>query len=128
MRTNKIFILACLHPPRSPTREAVCRSSGKTRHGAYLKYTQNIMLQHQGEDPTGKPTPLICSTNPTAVSLRRLQKNPYWRYHQPIDRERAHSCHPSTAKRGPKGIPRDTIFLLTGRRRWQTCGSENQRR
>ncbi|GFY17260.1 hypothetical protein TNCV_1090341 [Trichonephila clavipes] len=25
------------------------------RHGAYLEYTQNIMLQHQGEDPTGKP-------------------------------------------------------------------------
>ncbi|GFY29832.1 hypothetical protein TNCV_4071451 [Trichonephila clavipes] len=24
----------------------------KTRHGAYLEYTQNIMLQHQGEDPT----------------------------------------------------------------------------
>ncbi|GFT03142.1 hypothetical protein TNCV_3610281 [Trichonephila clavipes] len=35
----------------------------KTRHGAYLKYTQNIMLQHQGEDPTGKPDTLICSTN-----------------------------------------------------------------
>ncbi|GFT76725.1 hypothetical protein TNCV_335871 [Trichonephila clavipes] len=47
----------------------------KTRHGAYLKYTQNIMLQHQGEDPTGiNPTPLICSTNPTAVSLRRLRR------------------------------------------------------
>ncbi|GFU35836.1 hypothetical protein TNCV_2900571 [Trichonephila clavipes] len=28
--------------------------------GAYLKYTQNIMLQHQGEDPTGKPdTPYL---------------------------------------------------------------------
>ncbi|GFT74247.1 hypothetical protein TNCV_5034581 [Trichonephila clavipes] len=27
-----------------------------TRHGAYLKYTQNIVLQNQGEDPTGKPT------------------------------------------------------------------------
>ncbi|GFW97095.1 hypothetical protein TNCV_2697171 [Trichonephila clavipes] len=27
----------------------------QTRHGAYLEYTQNIMLQHQGEDPTGKP-------------------------------------------------------------------------
>ncbi|GFX80424.1 hypothetical protein TNCV_177631 [Trichonephila clavipes] len=27
----------------------------KTRHGAYLEYTQNIMLQHQDEDPTGKP-------------------------------------------------------------------------
>ncbi|GFW30475.1 hypothetical protein TNCV_454131 [Trichonephila clavipes] len=49
---RKNFILACLHPQRSPTREAVCRSSGKTRHGAYLKYTQNIVLQHQGEDPT----------------------------------------------------------------------------
>ncbi|GFX01366.1 hypothetical protein TNCV_4736071 [Trichonephila clavipes] len=24
----------------------------KTRHGAYLEYTQNIVLQHQGEDPT----------------------------------------------------------------------------
>ncbi|GFW07836.1 hypothetical protein TNCV_3919691 [Trichonephila clavipes] len=40
------------------------------------------MLQHQGEDPTGKPDTLICSTNPTAVSLRGLRK----RYHQPIDR------------------------------------------
>ncbi|GFU59095.1 hypothetical protein TNCV_2933841 [Trichonephila clavipes] len=46
----------------------------KTRHGAYLKYTQNIMLQHQGEDPTGKPDTLTCSTNPTAVSLRRLRR------------------------------------------------------
>ncbi|GFV75827.1 hypothetical protein TNCV_1757551 [Trichonephila clavipes] len=24
------------------------------RHSAYLEYTQNIMLQHQGGDPTGK--------------------------------------------------------------------------
>ncbi|GFW36831.1 hypothetical protein TNCV_4348721 [Trichonephila clavipes] len=32
----------------------------KTRHGAYLEYTQNIVLQHQGEDPTGKPaTPYL---------------------------------------------------------------------
>ncbi|GFW25073.1 uncharacterized protein TNCV_3155761 [Trichonephila clavipes] len=32
----------------------------KTRHGAYLKYSQNIVLQHQGEDPTGKPdTPYL---------------------------------------------------------------------
>ncbi|GFV82542.1 hypothetical protein TNCV_3983321 [Trichonephila clavipes] len=31
--------------------------------------------------------------------------------------ERAHSCHPSSVKRGPKGTqryPQDTIFLLTG--------------
>ncbi|GFV95337.1 hypothetical protein TNCV_4587121 [Trichonephila clavipes] len=26
---RKDFILVCLHPPRSPTRKAVCRSSGK---------------------------------------------------------------------------------------------------
>ncbi|GFW88972.1 hypothetical protein TNCV_2684061 [Trichonephila clavipes] len=67
---RKNFILACLHPPRSPAREAMCRSSGKTRNGAYLEYTQNIVLHHQGEDPTGKPAALICSTNPTAISLR----------------------------------------------------------
>ncbi|GFS57786.1 hypothetical protein TNCV_2908961 [Trichonephila clavipes] len=34
----------------------------KTMHGACLEYTQNIILQHLGQDPTGKPTPLICST------------------------------------------------------------------
>ncbi|GFS62983.1 hypothetical protein TNIN_492201 [Trichonephila inaurata madagascariensis] len=37
------FVLACLHPPRSPTREAVCRSSGKnqTRHlpGVHPEYS-----------------------------------------------------------------------------------------
>ncbi|GFU65056.1 hypothetical protein TNCV_4130621 [Trichonephila clavipes] len=27
-KREKNFVLACLHPPRSPTREAVCRSSG----------------------------------------------------------------------------------------------------
>ncbi|GFX94824.1 hypothetical protein TNCV_2378971 [Trichonephila clavipes] len=32
----------------------------KTRHGAYLEYTQNIVLQQQGEDPTDKPaTPYL---------------------------------------------------------------------
>ncbi|GFV88623.1 hypothetical protein TNCV_1244331 [Trichonephila clavipes] len=31
-----------------------------TRHGAYLEYTQNIVIQHQGENPTGKPaTPYL---------------------------------------------------------------------
>ncbi|GFY18031.1 hypothetical protein TNCV_3385221 [Trichonephila clavipes] len=43
-----------------------------TRHGAYLEYTQNIVLQHQGECYSIRvnPTPLICSTNPTAMFLR----------------------------------------------------------
>ncbi|GFU90498.1 hypothetical protein TNCV_2574311 [Trichonephila clavipes] len=32
----------------------------KTRHGAYLEYTQNIVLLHQGDDPTGRPdTPYL---------------------------------------------------------------------
>ncbi|GFU50086.1 hypothetical protein TNCV_3210811 [Trichonephila clavipes] len=61
------FVLACLPPPRSPTREAVCRSSGKTRH---LEYIQNIVLQHQGEDPTGNPPPLTWNTKPTAMCIR----------------------------------------------------------
>ncbi|GFX71015.1 hypothetical protein TNCV_2706181 [Trichonephila clavipes] len=35
-------------------------SLAKTRHGAYLEYTQNLVLQHQGEDPTGQPdTPYL---------------------------------------------------------------------
>ncbi|GFU76177.1 hypothetical protein TNCV_1233281 [Trichonephila clavipes] len=38
----------------------------KARHGAYLEYTQNIVLQHQCEDPTGKPATFICSTNPSS--------------------------------------------------------------
>ncbi|GFT29393.1 hypothetical protein TNCV_757491 [Trichonephila clavipes] len=29
MKIDMVFILECLYPPRSPTREAVCRSSGK---------------------------------------------------------------------------------------------------
>ncbi|GFU78340.1 hypothetical protein TNCV_528831 [Trichonephila clavipes] len=29
MKSEIVFILECLHPPRSPTREAVCGSSGK---------------------------------------------------------------------------------------------------
>ncbi|GFU03244.1 hypothetical protein TNCV_2721291 [Trichonephila clavipes] len=41
----------------------------KTRYGAYLEYTQNIMLQHQNEIQRVIPPPLICSTNPTTVSL-----------------------------------------------------------
>ncbi|GFU95340.1 dimer_Tnp_hAT domain-containing protein [Trichonephila clavipes] len=44
----------------------------RTRHGAYLEYTQNIMLQHQGEDPSCNPPPLTCSTNPTAMFPKRL--------------------------------------------------------
>ncbi|GFT84188.1 hypothetical protein TNCV_1150041 [Trichonephila clavipes] len=29
MKREMVFILECPQPPRSPTREAVCRSSGK---------------------------------------------------------------------------------------------------
>ncbi|GFW40773.1 hypothetical protein TNCV_4528621 [Trichonephila clavipes] len=41
------------------------------------------MIQHQGEDPTGKPTsPLICSTTLQQCLLGDTEE----RYHQPIDR------------------------------------------
>ncbi|GFS88523.1 hypothetical protein TNCV_1461551 [Trichonephila clavipes] len=54
-----------------------------TRHGAYLKYIQNIVLQHQGEDPTGKPNlPL-----PAALTLQQcLFGDTEERYHQLIER------------------------------------------
>ncbi|GFV20548.1 hypothetical protein TNCV_4143091 [Trichonephila clavipes] len=69
---RKNFILACLHPSRSPTREAVCQSSGKTRQGAYLEYTQNVVIQHQGEDPMGTGTVNASCTNCKAAFTPRL--------------------------------------------------------
>ncbi|GFY09427.1 hypothetical protein TNCV_1942371 [Trichonephila clavipes] len=52
-----------LHPGVPPpttesTREAVYRSSGKKPGTRLPKYTQNIMIQHQGEDQRVNPTPL----------------------------------------------------------------------
>ncbi|GFT11112.1 hypothetical protein TNCV_1084641 [Trichonephila clavipes] len=81
---NKL-ILACLHPPRSTTREAVCRSYGKNQvRGAYLDYTQNIMLQHQGEDPTGNPTLLSAALTLQQCLFEDIEE----RYHQPINKSR----------------------------------------
>ncbi|GFT17579.1 hypothetical protein TNCV_4032491 [Trichonephila clavipes] len=74
INTRKNFILACSTHHGVQQGRQCAGHLAKTRHGAYLEYTQNIMLQHQGEDPTGKPDTLICSTNPTAVSLRRLRR------------------------------------------------------
>ncbi|GFW78063.1 hypothetical protein TNCV_135331 [Trichonephila clavipes] len=53
------------------------------RHNAYLEYTQNIVLQHQGEDPTGKPdTPYL-----QHLTLQQcLSGDTKERYHHPIDR------------------------------------------
>ncbi|GFU73446.1 hypothetical protein TNCV_3675931 [Trichonephila clavipes] len=54
-----------------------------TRHCVYLVYTQNIMLQHQGEDPTGKPdTPYL----QTLTLQQCLFGDTEERCHQPIDR------------------------------------------
>ncbi|GFS89889.1 hypothetical protein TNCV_4839751 [Trichonephila clavipes] len=63
------------------------------------------MLQHQGEDPMGKP--LICSTNPTAVSLRGHRREV-----PPADsQERAHSCH---SEAWAKGNAKDPHFPPDG--------------
>ncbi|GFT03158.1 hypothetical protein TNCV_3610361 [Trichonephila clavipes] len=73
-----VFILECLHPPRSPTRRQCAVVIWQIpRHGAYLKYTPEYSTQNQGEDPTGKRgrMPLICNTNPAAVCLRETTQN-----------------------------------------------------
>ncbi|GFX06660.1 hypothetical protein TNCV_382561 [Trichonephila clavipes] len=104
------------------------------------------MLQHQGEDPTRKPNILICSINPIAVYLRGHQKEvPHTSQLTGVDlllapvyseaRAKA-SAEVSLGLQSPYGKsvgigiakdPQNTIFLLTGRRTRQTCGSENQR-
>ncbi|GFT22367.1 hypothetical protein TNCV_3273501 [Trichonephila clavipes] len=72
------------------------------RHGAYLEYTQDIALQHQGDAPTGKP--FICSTSSIAMSPKRFIPS----------QERAHSCLPSTAcqRKHAKVIPRTPFASL----------------
>ncbi|GFV45040.1 hypothetical protein TNCV_907871 [Trichonephila clavipes] len=47
-------------PPRVQHERQCAGHLANTRHGAYLEYTQNKVIQHQGEDPTGKPaTPYL---------------------------------------------------------------------
>ncbi|GFW26839.1 hypothetical protein TNCV_1376821 [Trichonephila clavipes] len=69
------------------------------------------------------PPPHICSTNPTAMSLRDTEE----RYHQPIDRSRLTPAFRLQRSVGQR-YSQDTIFLLTGHRTWQTCGLAKQRR
>ncbi|GFX96446.1 hypothetical protein TNCV_1441211 [Trichonephila clavipes] len=66
------FVLVCLHPPQSPTREAVCRSSGKNQARRYLEYTQNTA--------SGRGSPA------TPYLKQCLFGDTEERYHQPIDR------------------------------------------
>ncbi|GFU81750.1 hypothetical protein TNCV_3086621 [Trichonephila clavipes] len=73
------------------------------------------------------PPPLICSTNPTTMSLRGHRREAL-----PADgQKRAHSCLPSTAKRGPKGqlkcIPWTPYSFLRDTTTRQAYGSEHQR-
>ncbi|GFW91407.1 hypothetical protein TNCV_3375731 [Trichonephila clavipes] len=53
----------------------------KPRHDAYLEYTQNIALQHQGEDPTGKSATLYLQEYPySTMALRGYRKESVVRY------------------------------------------------
>ncbi|GFX54175.1 transposable element Tcb2 transposase [Trichonephila clavipes] len=56
----------------------------KTRHGAYLEYTQNIMLQHQGEDPTDESRFTLESDSGRLLIWRERST----RYHQSNTLER----------------------------------------
>ncbi|GFX10671.1 hypothetical protein TNCV_147131 [Trichonephila clavipes] len=60
---GSIYTRKELHPGVSPPTTESNKGGSvpviwQTRHGPYLEYTQNVMLQHQGEDPTGKPDTL----------------------------------------------------------------------
>ncbi|GFU33453.1 hypothetical protein TNCV_4362621 [Trichonephila clavipes] len=44
---------SAVNTPRSPNKGKSVPVVCKTRHGAYLEYTQNIVIQHQGDEPTG---------------------------------------------------------------------------
>ncbi|GFV38413.1 hypothetical protein TNCV_4392941 [Trichonephila clavipes] len=105
-KCGKHFILICLYPPR-PTKEAVCRSPGKTRHGAYLKHTQDIALQHQSKDPTGKSDTRYLKLYPK----RNVSEETY---PQPIDRSglTPSVCSEAWAKGNAKGILRTPFFSL----------------
>ncbi|GFV97726.1 hypothetical protein TNCV_2313111 [Trichonephila clavipes] len=121
-RREKVFILACLHPPQVQQRRQCASQLATTRLGAYLEYTQDIALQHKDEDPTGKPdTPY-------------LQHKPYYypseeTFHQPTDRSKltpASHLQRSLGQRECKRYPQDTFPLLTGDRTQQTCELGNQ--
>ncbi|GFW50800.1 hypothetical protein TNCV_3590821 [Trichonephila clavipes] len=118
----------------------------KTRHDAYLEYTQNIMLQHQGEGPTGKPAPPYLQHYPySSVSSRTPKRGTISRLNGvgslllPVYSEAwakgnaevslGHQLlHTGEAwAKGNAKDPQNTIFLLTGRRTLQTCGLANQR-
>ncbi|GFX71810.1 hypothetical protein TNCV_2010471 [Trichonephila clavipes] len=80
------------------------------------------MLQHQGEDPTGKPdTPL-----PAALTLQQCLFGDS--EESTTSRLTGSGLTPATRHQRSVGqrYSQDTIFLLTGRRTRQTW-SENQR-
>ncbi|GFX39218.1 hypothetical protein TNCV_3859431 [Trichonephila clavipes] len=104
------------------------------------------MLQHQDEDPTGKPdTPYlqhkpyisVSSGTPKRGTTSRLKRAgsllpPV--YSEAWAKENAevflgHQSPPygRSVGKGNAKYPQNTIFLLTGRRTWQTCGLANQR-
>ncbi|GFW01650.1 hypothetical protein TNCV_4085651 [Trichonephila clavipes] len=62
--------MACLYPPRSPTREAVCRSTANNQTRRLPKVHPEYSATASGRG--SNPPPLICSTNPTAMSPKRL--------------------------------------------------------
>ncbi|GFU60103.1 hypothetical protein TNCV_3144611 [Trichonephila clavipes] len=74
----------------------------KTRHGAYLEYTHNIMLQHQGEDPKGGGS-ILSPVYSEASSKGNTEVSP-GHYSPPFGG--------SVGQRERKGIPRTPFFFL----------------
>ncbi|GFW39604.1 hypothetical protein TNCV_3187751 [Trichonephila clavipes] len=139
------FVLACPHHGVQQGRQCVGHLA-KIRHGAYLEYTQNIVLQQHVEDPTGKPaTPYLQHQPYSSVSSGTPKRGTTSRltgagsllppvYSKEWAKENAEVClsHQSfpygrsVSKKNSKD-PQNTIFLLTGRRTRQSCGLANQR-
>ncbi|GFW79610.1 hypothetical protein TNCV_1428701 [Trichonephila clavipes] len=135
------FVLACLHPPRSPTREAVCRSSGKNQ----ARRLPGVHPEYNATASGRRSNGLTRHPLSAALTLQQcLFGNTKERYHQPIDRSPVHSeawakentevslGHQSppygrSVGTGNAKDPQNTIFLLTGRRTRQACGLANQR-
>ncbi|GFX99830.1 hypothetical protein TNCV_258691 [Trichonephila clavipes] len=85
------FILASFHSPQSPKKEAVCRSSGKKQ----ARRLPGVHPEYSAKAPGRGSLQLCLGRNLSAADSQ----------------EQAHSCHPSTVKRGPKGTQRDSERL-----------------
>ncbi|GFT30925.1 hypothetical protein TNCV_1683031 [Trichonephila clavipes] len=129
MKREIVFILECLHPPRSPTREAVCRSSSKYQARRLPEIHPDYSTTASGcSVSSGTPKRGTTSRLTGAGSLLPPLYSEAWAKGN-ADLSLGHQSPPNgrSVGKGNAKDPQNTIVLLTGCRIRQTCGSENQR-